>query len=390
LASVLDGSDEMGRRRSQHGKVHKTTTQDKSSARWYFRARTDILTSPGEIEYKEGPRQYLGYVREITKREAENRRDEILATVINKPVAVIASQVRFGAVLDRWLATLDRVKESTAANYESMAAAHLRPQWGDIRLCDITPMAVEDWLHKKARVSTKQSFALLKTRFAQVWRYAIFAGFTRDACPLIGMPRITRFGKEPRAKTIPTIQQLHEILYLLDEPYRSLIYVCALTGLRISEAMALTVAQLCSESTRIVAAVNQIDGRLTDLKAKYSDRWIPMACVRGNITLPLDAKPEDRPFHVPYDGVRCALKEAAKTAGIDYPGFGCHTFRRLHNTEFRRAAGDSDAGVMAAMAQLGHGDRSTNDLYMQDGPEELRRRAQISDIIAAKMSETVN
>jgi integrase len=378
----------MARRRYQHPRVEKTITKDKSAARWYFRARIDALIGPGETGRVED-RFYLGSVLQMTKREAEQARDAVLAEAINKPEVMLSSQVRFGQVLDKWLATAD-VREGTMDGYASIVNKHLRPQWGNARMCDITPLAVEAWLTTTARKHAKSTLDNIKFRFTQVWKRATFWRFTREVCPVFGMQKISNFGKPARAKTLPNREQFQNFLYLLDEPYRSIVIVCAFTGLRISEAMALTLAQLNSPSATITEAANR-SGNIVPLKGKHSGRKVPIGHLHNDISIDWKAPSNNRPFNVGYIEIHHAIKEAGKLADIDYPGFGCHTFRRMHNTMFRRLAERGADGVKLSMAQLGHGDESTNDLYFVQDDSDIKKRAEIAgEVYDNVMRETVN
>lgn len=379
----------MGRRRYQRPSVKQTETQSKSSRRWYFEARVDVLLGDGKTVRRQ-QQFYLGNVSEMGRREAEKRRDEILAEKINRPDIVIPTQVKFGFVLDKWLATVD-VRDSTYQGYESMVRKHLRPRWGEVSVRDITPMDVESWLIAKARTCSEKTLRNIRSRFTEAWNRAIFYRFTRDVCPVVGMQNIVRFGSPPRAKTLPTLEQFHRFLYLLDEPYRSIVVICAFTGLRVSEAMALTVEQLNSDTTEIIEAVSQRTGRrIGPVKAEHSKRTIPVSHLRGDIAIPADALQSDRPFNVGYHSVYGAIKEAARNTGIDYRGFGCHTFRRMHNTMFRRIAGGGEEATGLAMNQLGHADAKTNDIYYVEGVEDVKRRAEIAFVMRRNVMEVIN
>lgn len=378
----------MARRRHQNPKLQKTKTKDKRNQQWFFLARIDVLDDEGK-QKREEKRFYLGSTTQMNQKQALQARDLELTQKINKPEVILSSQVLFGAVLDRWLNTVP-VQAPTHGSYASLANVHLRPQWGGMRLCDITPMAVEAWLVAKAKTTRQSMLKNIQRRFATVWNRAIFWRFTKDACPLIGMPTIVYRGKPKRVKTLPTITQFNEFLYLLEEPYRSIILVCTFCGLRISETLALTVAQLNSEIMRIELAAKQRTGELGPVKTERSNRDIPMRRARGLIQIPVDAQPDDRPFHVLYKRVYVAIKEAAQVIGIDYEGFGCHTFRRMHNTMFRDLAGNTPESTKMAMEQLGHGDARTNDIYYVEGAEGTAKRARVVDrMVSVVMEETV-
>ncbi len=362
----------MGRRRYQHPSVRKTSSKDKSAQRWYFRARVDHIGKDGKLEREES-RIYLGNVSELTKREADQRRDDILAQKINKPETFLPTQISFGFILDKWIAN-NGSGIGTIKAYESVVNAHLRPRWGSVRICDISPEDVHTWLMLLARTCTQKTLGNIKTRFGQAWKYAIHLRYTREVCPLVGMPEIRQFGKAPRAAILPTLEQFLQLLYLLDEPYRSIVIVCTFTGLRIGEALALTTAQLQSDVAIITRASVRATGKLGPPKTANSVRKIPMKHLHGEIVIPHDSASEDRPYFLNYTTVLKAIKTAAKTIGLDYHGFGCHTFRKMHNTMFRRL---SDGNVQLSMKQLGHANETTNDLYYIPDDSDVAKRAEI-------------
>lgn len=374
----------MSRRRYQHPPVRQTATKDATARRWYFTARTEKIVDSGEIGRKQGA-IYLGKVSELSKRAAEKERDRICAERINRPSVTIPSQVRFGVVLDRFIATI-AVKETSAAAYRSAIKCYLRPQWGETRMADITPLAVDEWLVKLASSVSKQYLRSIKNRFAQIWRQALRWGFTREAVPTFGSAEIKRFGRPTRDKKLPTPDQFRAFIAVLEEPYRSVVVVAALTGLRIGEVLALTWAQINSPVARIFESVNQL-GIVGPTKTE-DERLVPMA-PRADIGVSQLTPDTDRPFLMRYGRVRERVKAAAEQIGIYYPGFGCHTFRRLHNTYFRRQVERPEV-VDLARAQLGHADARTNDLYYVAGEHDIQRRADVSAGVREKFLGRVN
>jgi integrase len=87
-------------------------------------------------------------------------------------------------------------------------------------------------------------------------------------------------------------------------------------------------------------------------------------------------------FPVNYWVSQDHLRKAAKTVGIEYRGFGWHTFRRAFktwNSKAGQAQGDS-------MALMGHNDSRTNEGYrVFDDQDFARRSAQEAALFGAVM-----
>src|SRR5580658_7859406 len=98
LSAVIERAEEMGRRRYQKPSVMRTKAHD---SQWYFRARMDAI-GPDGMPARIEKFYYLGHVADLGKRQAERMRDDILTEAINKPGAVLQSQILFGRVLDEF------------------------------------------------------------------------------------------------------------------------------------------------------------------------------------------------------------------------------------------------------------------------------------------------
>lgn len=116
---------------------------------WYVRYRVKVLTGPHQIERKE-KRHWLGNCNEMTKREAERLRDEIMRKV-NDQVFTIQNQIPFGEFvklyLDQHVSTL---APGPKQKYASLLKNHILPEFGDGRLCDVRTDIVQAFLNRKA------------------------------------------------------------------------------------------------------------------------------------------------------------------------------------------------------------------------------------------------
>lgn len=372
--------DAMGRRRHQNPPLKKTDTKN---PRWYFRYRVDVLTEPGVTKYVEREKG-LGYCSDIGKRAAEKLQTEFLAT-INRPDVVIQSQVSFGAIIDRWLKYAEQaVLPDTFEEYRGAINKHIRPEFGNLRLCDITAEDAQLWLLKVCRANSKCTARHIRARFSGIWKKARVWGYTRDASPLEDATMGTVYRRQPRKKTLPTVEQFNALLALLSEPTRTIVTVAAFTGLRISEILGLSWEDLSRDTVKVQRVADRRGIIYDRTKTERSERLIPIGHVRHivlQLEKPANARAADPAFRIKYNPVLCRIKAAAGQIGIDYEGFGCHTFRRLHNTWFRRSASTEDA-----MEQLGHADKKTNDLYNVEDDVDVQRRAGITEKLMGKVT----
>lgn len=364
----------MARRRHQAPELQRSETKGGKQDRWWFRAYIDVIGGDGTKKRVEKS-FHLGYCRDLGKREALKELADQVA-VLNQPALVISSQVRFGIVLEEFLKNCD-VKPQTMRAYQSMVDAHLKPRWGDVRLCDITPLEVERWIREKARKLAKATYTCIRAMFSQVWKCALRWGYTQAACPMLLVPKIANFGHQKRGNKLPTIEQFGMFLDELDRTHRNIVIVALETGMRIGEILAIRWRQANTAFLTIEESRSQ-RGEVGTPKDDEA-RTVPFR--RVVLKRPEDTDDEDFVFPVTYHGVREALKEAAEVIGIYYPGFGAHTFRRMHNTLLRRAA-----DVEVAKKQLGHADARTNDIYnVVDADEELQERASIIELMMGKV-----
>src|SRR2546423_2771990 len=126
---------------------------------WVFRYWSDEMQPDGSLKtlrkYEAiGPSKGEGA---ITKREAEIERDRFLAK-LNAPSLDVAMQqiastgvAFFGNVaqmyLDGYLAREDQISTPTRKKELLYLRKYIVPRWGALRLNEIQPQAVEDWLH---------------------------------------------------------------------------------------------------------------------------------------------------------------------------------------------------------------------------------------------------
>ncbi|MEI9814323.1 MAG: hypothetical protein WDO18_17515, partial [Acidobacteriota bacterium] len=166
--------------RVQHPQVKPR--KDREGCPWVFRYWFDEILSNGSVKalrkYQSvGPSKGEGA---ITKKEAESRRDKFLVE-LNAPTVEIAEEkaaeegvALFGEVAKMYeqgylgrenqIAKPTRVKETFYLN------KYIVPQWGNFRLNQIKPKAVEDWLH--ATFDSWWTMHGVRAIFSRIFYYA--------------------------------------------------------------------------------------------------------------------------------------------------------------------------------------------------------------------------
>lgn len=366
--------EHMARRRYQHPRVHRTKAV---RPQWYFRARVDVLTDSRKIGRKEKT-YYLGFCDEVGKRDAEKLRDTILDDAINKPQLIIQSQVKFKDVVAAYKrAHIPTVRENSQRGYLCAIEKHIEPHFGEKRMCDIGAEEVQRWMAglSLGYNSKKQC----RHQFDLIWKKARIWGYTQAATPTEGLSLGT---KRPVFECrILTIEEFQKLALALEEPYRLMVRVAVFTGLRISEIRGLAWKGIDLDRGCIRVEQRKDSLEIMDVpKTEKSRRVVPLGCLRRDLAerKPAGADPDALVFPDAgrYEDCIEALHIAAKAVFVDFLGFGFHTFRRMHNTWFRKDADDT-----LAMQQLGHADRATNDLYVVVEREDFRRREAVVEQI---------
>lgn len=374
----------MSRRRHQNCPVKRTKTVGGKNDQWYIRYRIDVIDEHGNRAYREAPVKYLGYCRDKGIRQAERERDEFLKA-INDQEHIIPSQMKFGAVLDRYLVNLS-VEDSTVAGYKSIVTKYLRPVWGETRMCDIRQIQVETWLMETSRTLGRYQFRRLTRVFEQAWNCAVRWEYTHSANPISVLPKNFGRPKPGRTITLPSEQDFRNLIAAVRPPWQLAAQIMMYTGLRVSEVLGLRWMDFENDAFFVRwMVVQQTNERKERTKTAASKRPIPVTPgLRSLVSRPAGVLASDFIFPAKHQECYLAIKKAAAEVGIDQDGFGPHMFRRGFNTFFRRAV-----GVEAARRQLGHTDARTNDIYFYPGDQELAEQAAGVDLVMGKVSGRV-
>jgi integrase len=388
--------------RVQHPQVKPR--KDREGWPWVFRYWKDEIQADGSVKtlrkYQElGPSKGRG---SITKKQAESERDKFLVN-LNAPTVETAIEkvattgvALFGDVAqiyqEGYLGREKQIAKPTRAKERFYLGEYLIPRWGNFRLNQIRPQAVEDWLH--AAFDSWWTMHGVRAIMSRVFYYAEGHGLWEEGKRSPASK--AKLGKKHHKyeRRILSFEETARVLARLEEPNRLIIEVCIATGARISEVLGLKwkhinldagtikieqrvwrqdVGRPKSEDSRRVLGIGDLAQRFHETAAM--DGTHPEAWVFYQKRAP------EKPL---WDsGVRDALHQAADQEGCDFPGLGPHSFRRA-NITWRQQVGGS---AIEASKIAGHSELETTGEYTFVTPErqnQLTRRIQSKLASAAK------
>lgn len=366
----------MARRRYQTGCLFKRGKRKKV---WVARWREDVIEADGS----RGRMQrsvVLGLVSEVsTLREARALLEECLRP-LNQGLRGPQCTMPFTAYAGGdWTALiLPTLKHSTQLGYRRVLNCHLLPYFGDWRLCDITKLDIQQFVAEKFR----QGRAWQTVRNAWIVLSTILDSAVEYGYLTINPARGVKFPPQAprREPKILTPEEFTRLLTHLREPFKTMVTLAALTGLRIGELTALRwrAADLKAGTLRIEESV--YEGEIQSPKSKKGTRVIPIGpwarwLLESHRRRSTRLNPEDFIFPNRRGGafsgrnlLQRVLAPAAKAAALGRVTW--HQFRHIHSSLLH------DLGVPPKIAQqqLGHASAETTlNLYTHVIAETHRR-----------------
>ena len=361
-----------------------------------FRYRADVLQPDGSTK-EERKYHAVGPSKgdsAITKKQAEIERDKFLAK-LNAPTTEQAVQqvAATGVALFREVASMyeegylgrtSQIAKPTREKETFYLDQYILPRWGDLRLNQIQPQAVEDWLHTS--FDSWWTMHGVRAIMGRIYHYAEGHGLWEEGkrSPVSK----AKLGKKRHAheRRILSFEETARVLARLEEPNKLIIETCIATGARISEALGLKWKHVNLKAATIkieqrvwhqeVGAPKSDSSRCTLGIGDLTDRFRAKAAAEGagpERWVFFQKRAPERPL---WDsGVRDALHQAAEAEGCDFPGLGPLSFRRA-NITWRQQVGGS---AIEASKIAGHSDLEMTGEYTFVTPErqnELTRRIQ--------------
>ncbi len=391
--------------RVQHPKV--TQRKYRPGWPWIFRyyadeiqpdSSTKILRRYHEIAPSKGDQA-------ITKRQAEIERDKVLSKLNSPTLAEAVQQVGstgvafFGEVatmyVEGYLARENQIARPTREKEEFYIREYLVPRWGELRLNQIHPKAVEDWLH--TTFDSWWTMHGVRAIMTRIFNYAEGHGLWEEGKR--SPSSRAKLGKKryKNERRILSFEETARVLARLEEPNRLIIEVCIATGARISEVLGLIWRNVNLEAgtIKIVQRVwHQEVGRPKSEDRKrilgigdLVDRLRSKVAEEGAAPDTFVLQQKRAPGKPLWDsGIRDALHQAAEAEGCDFTGLGPHSFRRA-NITWRQQVGGS---AIEASKIAGHSDLEMTGEYTfvtAERQNELTRRIQENLAEAAKTAK---
>lgn len=249
-----------------------------------------------------------------------------------------------------------------------MLQKHVGPYWGEWRLCDITKIDVQQFvLHK-----FDQQLAWQTVRNAWIVLSSILDAAMDYGALAVNPARGVKFPLAP-PRTAPRIlgrKDVGALLQQVDEPYRTMIGLVALTGLRIGELLGLRWRglDLTAGTLRVLESV--FEGQRQRPKTQRALRTIPLGPHAVQMLTAHRARsPRTAPDELVFpnskgDPLRESkvltrvLQPAAERAGLGRVTW--HQFRHVHSSLLN----DLGVPVKIAQEQLGHASvQTTLNIY---------------------------
>jgi integrase len=259
---------------------------------------------------------------------------------------------------------------STQRTFQTSLKTWVLPTWSEHRLSDVRTVEVEGWLHRLPLANATRA----KVRNTM---HVIFSHACRHEW--LGKNPISLVRQSAKRKKMPDVldaEELKMLLAALQNPARTLVFLTAATGLRISEALGLKWSDV-DFGTGVInldrAVVHQHVG---EMKTETSQKPVPMdgalaAALLDWSTQTMYRQPEDWVFasakmkgtqpYWPETPLKCFVQPTAKRLGITKQ-IGWHSFRRTFATLLKGSGED----VKTTQELMRHANsRLTLDVYAQ-------------------------
>jgi integrase len=279
--------------------------------------------------------------------------------------------------------TRKKIKPSTIASYESALDAHITPSLGAMKLVQIAPLHIENFVQEKTRSgraakTVRNLVAVLQSIFSLAVDDDLI-----EKSPVRDKHKPTASRKE---KSVWSGQQVRAILNTAPQKYRALFTTAALTGARLGELLALQWKHINLREGTLLIEQSLWHGKLVPPKTANSVRTIRFANALGSTLAAhfnqaefrtadsfVFCKPGGSPLH-PDVLRKDVLYPVLDRLGIERikAGSGFHCFRHSAGSFVNAQTGN----LKLAQELLGHSSFGvTADIYTHVGEDGQRDAA---------------
>jgi integrase len=273
--------------------------------------------------------------------EADARRklDALLLTVNQQSTDECFEDIPLATLMGSFKETEMPERPKSKVNYLLLLNRHIQPRWGDARLSQVKPHAVEVWLSEMPY--TPETRRHIRNMLYRLFEFAMRKGVMAIQRNPIELVRV-KGSARTKELVVLTPDQLTEILSRLSDPYRLMVQLAAFLGLRICEVLGLQFGDIDHPKQLLHIRRSAVDGNVADTKTAASADALPLSAEmlslldewREEVT----ATEEGWLFPSPvtegpqHAGIllRRHIKPVAKAMGL--PSLGWHSFRHSYRS----------------------------------------------------------
>ena len=339
---------------------------------WIFRWREQ--TPEGRVKRK----VVVGTVEQYRSKAAAQKAAEALRVDINRETWMPSTVEQL--VTHYTERELPSKAHTTRAVYGSYIRNWVVPYWGSRSVTDVKTVAVEEWL--KGLPLANGSKAKVRNVMHALFNHAM----RHEWAEKNPITLVRQSAKRLRTPDVLDVDEIKALLSELEDPFWTMVFLAATTGLRVSELLGLKWKDISFDTLEIHLSRAIVDGVVGDMKTEASHKPLALDSAlaevlvdwRGRTPYNRDedwvfASPEklgQQPYW-PDSALRKAVRPAAVRAGI-VKHIGWHTFRHSFATLLKANGED----VKVVQESLRHANsRITLDVYTQ-GLMPTKRQAQ--------------
>ena len=368
----------MRRSRYQSGSVFVRGKRDKMYVARYYE---NVIGPDGR------PRRIrrclvLGLVAEVGSRRAAQARLAEILKPINLGVHKPRVMVTFGEfVREQWKPKVfGTFKVSTRSGFDPLLSNHLLPYFESWVLSDIKPGTVQGFLSEKAQSGVGwNTLRNVRNLLSSILRTAVDWQYLEQN-PVVKAKLPPRPLTKPARHLLP--DEVRKLVAEVPEPYRSMVVVAVLTGLRRSELFALRWGALDLEKGVLDVRESVYNGHFSTPKTRSSSRRVPLSSTVLKLLRDWKANlesVEDKDLVFPSRNGSAyrpdnLLKRIIHPAceRLKIPRVGWHAFRHTHATQLSELG----ENPKTAQAILGHSGLETTMLTYTHAVTETMVRAE--------------
>ncbi len=267
---------------------------------------------------------------------------------------------------------------ATIETHLTLTKLYISPRWGSYKLSAVRTVQVEEWVH--ALPLAPASKTKIKSAFSVLYSHAM----RHEWVALNPISKVRTSAKPLRDKDVLTPEEFQALLEELSVRDRAMVLLAGSTGLRRSELIALTWADIRVQTMEVSVTRSCVRNRFGKTKTECSCRPVPLhhllleslldwkrqslyqgdgdflfASTRLNGTKPLS----------PDSLLKRSIRPALERAGIVGKQIGWHNFRHSLATNLRAIGVD----LKVAQELLRHANsRTTLDVYTRAVSQQKR------------------